>query len=159
METSSPCISNTTERPQKELEALKAMRGQINSEGVGDVEKMKSWFEVALLLDGGLLASMISEFEAETSNKCVCCSIEKLHHHWGEELAQTMKGEGLYEGVRFAFFGFYFAQKWGEREADCSEDDSDSIKCGECGNEKIECINGGFSSRKVSAGLKTNRDS
>lgn len=42
METSSPCISNTTERPQKELEALKAMRGQINSEGVGDVEKMKS---------------------------------------------------------------------------------------------------------------------
>ena len=114
---------------------------------------------MALLLDGGLLASMISEFQAETSNKCVCCSIEKLHHHWEEELAQTMKGEGLNEGVRFAFFGFYFAHKWGEREADCSEDDSDSIKCGECGNEKMECINGGFSSRKVSAGLKTNRDS
>ncbi|CAJ1818520.1 unnamed protein product [Sphenostylis stenocarpa] len=71
-----------------------------------------------------------------------------------------MKEEGLNEGVRFAFFGFDFAQKWGVREADCSEDDSDSNKCGESvEKKKMECIDGGFSSRKVSAGLKTNRDS
>lgn len=69
---------------------------------------LKSWFEVALLLDGGLLASMISEFQAdEVCNKCVCCSIERLHHHWDKEDAQTMKEEeGLNEGVRFAFFWF-----------------------------------------------------
>lgn len=43
-----------------------------------------------------------------------------------------MKQKGLNEGVRFAFFGFHFAHKQCEREADCSEVDSDNIKCGEC---------------------------
>lgn len=84
-----------------------------------------------------------------------CSSIEKLHqyHHWDKELAQTMK-ESLIVCIIF-WFSFCIEQVY-EREGNCSQDDSDCIYDWDRVSSKMECINYGFSCRKVSEGLKTN---